>query len=561
MIFKTTLWVMTFSLSFVASVANSNSLAGSYLAGSNAAMRGDYVAASKYFAETLVKDPKNEFIKHNAMLSTLSMGEVDTAIKYAKDISSNSNNSHLVDLLLFIDFIKDEKFISASNLLEKNKENYTELLYGLLKGWTSLGQGKMSLVLKTFDEMDSNSTLQIFGQYHKALALAAVGDFGSADKILLGNSEGSLRFTRGSLIAHAQIMAELSRKNDALELINTIALEGQDAEFDQLRKKIQSGLSHYDYITSSQQGIAEVLFTIAFALNGSENDQTSLLYVRLAQNLRPKNAETILLTSELLRNQKQYDLAIKNYEKISKTDGLYLSSEIGRAETLIAAEKPEAAIEVLKKLTLIYKDNSRVFMSLGDAYRGQKKFTLARSAYDKAQTLIAKPNSSNWFLFYTLGICNERLGNWPRAEMNFRIALDLSPNQPLILNYLGYSLVEKNKNLEEARGMIEKAVAARPNSGFIIDSLGWSLFTLGKYEEAVKPMERAVELMPDDPIINDHLGDVYWKVGRKREARFQWRRAISFEPTQKELIRIRKKLEIGLDEVQTEENKKVKSGA
>ena len=134
--------------------------------------------------------------------------------------------------------------------------------------------------------------------------------------------------------------------------------------------------------------------------------------------------------------------------------------------------------------------------------------------------------------------------------MNFRIALDLSPNQPLILNYLGYSLVEKNKNLEEARGMIEKAVAARPNSGFIIDSLGWSLFTLGKYEEAVKPMERAVELMPDDPIINDHLGDVYWKVGRKREARFQWRRAISFEPTQKELIRIRKKLEIGLDEVQ-----------
>ena len=240
---------------------------------------------------------------------------------------------------------------------------------------------------------------------------------------------------------------------------------------------------------------------------------------------------------------------------------MYLSSEIGRAETLIAAEKPEAAIEVLKKLTLIYKDNSRVFMSLGDAYRGQKKFTLARGAYDKAQTLIGKPNSSNWFLFYTLGICNERLGNWPRAEMNFRIALDLSPNQPLILNYLGYSLVEKNKNLEEARGMIEKAVAARPNSGFIIDSLGWSLFTLGKYEEAVKPMERAVELMPDDPIINDHLGDVYWKVGRKREARFQWRRAISFEPTQKELIRIRKKLEIGLDEVQTEENKKVKSGA
>ena len=117
-------------------------------------------------------------------------------------------------------------------------------------------------------------------------------------------------------------------------------------------------------------------------------------------------------------------------------------------------------------------------------------------------------------------------------------------------------LVEKNKNLQEARDMIEKAVAARPNSGFIIDSLGWSLFTLGNFEDAIHPMERAVELMPDDPIVNDHLGDVYWKVGRKREARFQWKRAISFDPEEKELIRIRKKLDIGLDKVQAEEKKK-----
>ena len=414
----------------------------------------------------------------------------------------------------------------------------------------------MSSVLKTFDKMKSNSTLRLFGQYHKALALAAVGDFETADKILSGNANGSLRLTRGSLIAHAQIMAELSKEKEALELIDNMALKGQDKELDILRQKIQNGSSTYNYVTSAKQGIAEVLFTLAFALNGSENDQTSLLYGRLAQNLRPNNAETILLTSELLRDQKQFDLAIENYEKIQKDNGLYLSAEIGRVETLIAADEPDLAIDALKKLSVDYKDSTRVLMSLGDAYRGQKKFTLARSAYDKTQSLIGKPNSSHWFLFYSLGICNERLGNWPRTEMNFRKALDLSPNQPLILNYLGYSLVEKNKNLQEARDMIEKAVAARPNSGFIIDSLGWSLFTLGNFEDAIHPMERAVELMPDDPIVNDHLGDVYWKVGRKREARFQWKRAISFDPEEKELIRIRKKLDIGLDKVQAEEKKK-----
>ena len=475
---------------------------------------------------------------------------------YRKEITSNSNNNQLADLLIFADHIKNERYGLAHKILKRNEENYTELLFGLLNGWTELGRGKMSSVLKTFDKMKSNSTLRLFGQYHKALALAAVGDFETADKILSGNANGSLRLTRGSLIAHAQIMAELSKEKEALELIDNMALKGQDKELDILRQKIQNGSSTYNYVTSAKQGIAEVLFTLAFALNGSENDQTSLLYGRLAQNLRPNNAETILLTSELLRDQKQFDLAIENYEKIQKDNGLYLSAEIGRVETLIAADEPDLAIDALKKLSVDYKDSTRVLMSLGDAYRGQKKFTLARSAYDKTQSLIGKPNSSHWFLFYSLGICNERLGNWPRAEMNFRKALDLSPNQPLILNYLGYSLVEKNKNLQEARDMIEKAVAARPNSGFIIDSLGWSLFTLGNFEDAIHPMERAVELMPDDPIVNDHLGDVYWKVGRKREARFQWKRAISFDPEEKELIRIRKKLDIGLDKVQAEEKKK-----
>ena len=292
MILKTAFCVISITIGFCASVAHSKSLAGSYLAGSNAAMRGDYVAASKYFAETLLLDPQNQYVKYNAMLSNLSMGDVRTATNYAKEITSNSNNNQLADLLIFADHIKNERYGLAHKTLKRNEENYTELLFGLLNGWTELGRGKMSSVLKTFDEMNSNSTLRLFGQYHKALALAAVGDFETADKILSGNANGSLRLTRGSLIAHAQIMAELSKEKEALELIDNMALKGQDNELDLLRQKIQNGSSTYNYVTSAKQGIAEVLFTLAFALNGSENDQTSLLYGRLAQNLRPNNAET-----------------------------------------------------------------------------------------------------------------------------------------------------------------------------------------------------------------------------------------------------------------------------
>ena len=551
---KSVIYATTFAIGLWGSLAQSNSLAGSYLAGSNAAMRGDYEAASKYFADVLLRDPSNGLIKHNAMLSSLSMGDVATAISYAKNITLESQaDSHLADLLIFIDHVESGNFDAALNILNDNQSNYTELFFGLLTGWTELGRGKMSVVVKTFDDMKTTPTLKLFGQYHKALALAAVGDFETADKILIGDESGTLRLTRGSLIAHAQIMAELGRKDDALKLINRTILNGRDPELEQLRKNIINEVSNYDYITNAQQGIAEVLFTLAFALNGPENEQTSLLYGRLSQELRPDNVETILLTSELLRDQKQYDLAIKNYTKIPQSHGSFLNAELGRADTLVEAGRPDAAVKVLRDLIRSHVDNPRIYMSLGDVLRVEKKYLAARSAYDKALTLIDELDTSHWFLFYVIGICNERLDNWPRAEMNFRLALELAPDQPLILNYLGYTMVEKNQNLKEAQMMIEKAVAGRPDSGFIIDSLGWSLFTLGKFEDAVGPMERAVKLLPDDAIVNDHLGDVYWKVGRKREANFQWRRAISFDPAEKKLIRIRHKLEIGLDAVQAEE--------
>ena len=142
---------------------------------------------------------------------------------------------------------------------------------------------------------------------------------------------------------------------------------------------------------------------------------------------------------------------------------------------------------------------------------------------------------------------------WPKADRDFREALRLNPDQPLVLNYLGYSLVEKKIQLDEALIMIEKAVELRPESGFIVDSLGWVLFRMGRYDEAVPHLERAAQLEPIDPIINDHLGDGYWSVGRKREAHFQWRRALSFDPEEAEADRIRRKLEVGLDQVLQEE--------
>jgi len=551
---KSALLVSTMALGLMGGGANADGLTSDYLSGSVAAMRGDYRAASKFFGQALKRDPKNDFIKQNAMLAAISLGELPMALGYARDLVVDPNSdSSLANLVVIMDHIKTGAFDDAADLLEINKNNYIPLITGLLKGWIELGRGKMSAVIETLDDMTEPPTVELFAQYHKALVLAAVGDFETADKILQGDERGNLRLTRGSLIAHAQIMAELDRRSEALGLMDSAILGGQDTELSTIRAAIADGTSQYNYVTSAQHGIAEVMFTIASLLSSPDDQQTSLLYARFAHDLRPDDVETTLLISELLRDQGQYELAIENYTKVAEDSGSFLNAELGRADALVEAGKQDAAIEVLRGLTRNHGDNPRIHMSLGDVLRGVQRYSGARDAYDKAISMIENPARNHWFLFYATAICNERLGNWPRAEMNFRRALELAPNQPLVLNYLGYSLVEKRLNLVEAQAMIETALAAQPNNGAIADSLGWVYYRLDKFEQAVAPMEQAVQLEADDPVVNDHLGDVYWMVGRKREAEFQWRRAISFHPDEENLIRIRRKLEFGLDTVLDEE--------
>tara|TARA_R110002096_G_scaffold8802_3_gene35757 strand:- start:9053 stop:10753 length:1701 start_codon:yes stop_codon:yes gene_type:complete len=553
---KSALLATTIAIGLIGGSVQAQGLTSDYISGSVAAMRGDYRAASKFFTAALKRDPQNDFLQQNAMLAALSLGENDVALAHAKNVLSDPlSNSALAYLLVFVDQVKADNFDAAAATLGTSQGAFIPLFAGLLQGWTELGLGKMGAVIGTLDGITQSPTAQLFGQYHKALVLAAVGDFGGADKILVGDERGNLRLTRGSLIAHAQIMAELDRKDEALRLLDAAILGGQDSELSTVRDAIANDTSQYNYITNARDGVAEVLFTMASLLTTPDDQQTSLLYARLAQDLRPDDAEITLLISELLRDQGQYELAIENYTTIPTDHPLFLNAELGRADALVEAGKADAAIEVLRGLTRSHNSTALVYMSLGDALRGAERYSAARDAYDTAIGMIDRPARNHWFLFYATGITNERLGNWPRAEMNFRKALELAPNQPLVLNYLGYSMVEKNLNLPEAQAMIETALNAQPNNGAIADSLGWVFYRLGKFEQAVAPMEMAVQLEPDDPVINDHLGDVYWKVGRKREAKFQWRRAISFQPTPTDLERIRDKLEFGLDVILAQEQK------
>lgn len=536
--------------------AHAQGLAGAYLAGNQANRDNNYDQAARYYAEALARDPSNPFLLQNALLAFIGKGEVDRAVAIAQKVADGQFGSQLADLVLVADAIRSEDFDRAAKVLDDGSDRFSPLLSGLLSGWISLGQGKMGEATDRFDSMTEPTALRLFGQYHKALALAAVGDYETADRILTGDSAGSLRLNRGSLIAHAQIMSQLGRAEEAVALLDDALRGTSDQGVADLRDRIAAqGPVDYTFITNARDGAAEVFLTLASVLSRENGDRLSIVYARLAEFLRP-NAEAILLTAEILQDQQQFDLATRNYARVKQDDPMFLNAELGRADALIEAGKREAAIEVLRGLTRSHGDVPRVHMSLGDALRGDERYGEAAEAYDVAVSMIPDPAPNHWFLFYARGISYERENQWDKAEADFRRALELNPDQPLVLNYLGYSMVELGINLDEAQQMIEKAVAARPNDGFITDSLGWVLYRLGKFEEAVGPMEKAVSLVSNDPIINDHLGDVYWKVGRKREARFQWRRALSFDPEEKDLQRIRRKLDVGLDVVLEEENER-----
>lgn len=540
--------------------ALSQSLSGSYLAANQANFNNDYTAASEYYSRAIEQDSQNHTLLQTALFSLIAKGDLNEAISLAKKIDALGIQSQLVALTLLTDHLKHENYTDAAALLDEHDQQFNPLLANLMRGWVYLGAGKMAAATEQFDMQGKPAALRILGQTHKAFALAMVGDFPSARAVFDEDDKGSLRWMRGSLIAQAQILSQLDQPAEALTILNEALVNSSDPEVSMMRDEIEAGKTlDFYFITNATEGAAEVFSTVASLVKRGETERFSLAYNRLAQYLNPTNVDVLLNIATGLQNQGQFDLANQAYTNVPAEHVMFLNAELGRASTLQASNKPEAAIEVLRGLVRSNKDAAIVHISLGDALSGNENFEQAAKSYSRAAEIIKTPSSQYWTLFYARGICYERLDRWEEAEVDFRRALTLAPNQPAVSNYLGYSLVEKNLKLDEAQELIENAVNARPENGFIADSLGWVLYRLGKFEPAVNQMERAIELEPTDPIINDHLGDVLWMVGRRIEADFQWRRAISFEPDEINLPRIRRKLEFGLDALLAEELAEEKS--
>ena len=572
------------------------SLSSAFLGAASALRVGDYAKAGQFYGRIFESGGEHASILRDSLISYVGAGDMASAVETAAKLDALEPADWLTHLCLLVESARAGNYENAEHHLAEylyltdperqidgevpfvTREGYIwtranlrtlQLLHritgGLLRGWTELGQGSMNQASETFDGLAETETEMVIGSFHKMLALAHVGDYGSAHEI---NEEisgtNAFRMNRGYIDAHVQTLLQAGHVDAArkllMETLDSYPASGL-TNLTALIERVEAGPPfEFDFIRSPADGITEVLYLVATQFPSRRSNHFEMAHARLAEYMRPDFSESTLRVGNIFLDFGQYEQAAKAFESIGEDDPLFLDAQIGISDVMLESGDAEGAIAALRKMAETYPDTRRVHATLGDAFRSEERYGEATHAYNAAADLIPNPGQNSWFLYYARGITYERTGRWEEAEADFRFSLSLSPGQPLVLNYLGYSLADMGVKLDEARAMVESAVERRPNDGFILDSLGWVFYRQGLYEEAVTTLERAAELDPAEPVINDHLGDAYWMVDRKREADAQWRRALTFGAEEKDANRIRRKLVVGLDMVLEEEQASALTG-
>jgi len=412
---------------------------------------------------------------------------------------------------------------------------------GVLAAWTWLAEKNLKEGEASLGMLDSYPAFSGFKVYHKALMADFAGHAVTAGKLYAAawnENPGSMRLT----YAWGNFLRRHGQVKRAIELYETFLNQQPDnavirAELEAARRQLRREATPLmrqkvePLIRRVEDGMAEALFSLTSALLDERSFDSALLHARMTLKLRPDLYVAWMVLGEVEGSLGRYRQALAAYGKVPQNHPLYLTARLRMARTLYQLGRTQAAIDELRRLARRYADEPKVFSLLGDVLRADKQWQEAARVYTTAIRLYRKKGGvKNWRLFYNRGIAFERAGEWEKAERDFRQALKLEPGQPSVLNYLGYSLIDRGERLQEALEMVKQAVQARPNDGYIVDSLGWAYYRLGRYEDAVRELERAVSLRPGDPVINDHLGDAYWQVGRRLEARFQWQHALDGNP-------------------------------
>ncbi len=527
----------------------SGTLLGNYLSGRVARGDHDTIAAAEFYSKALAEDPGNEIILEQTFLLEAASAHWDRAIELAKELVKIEPAHRIARFLLGCEAFKQGRYKEADEDFAAARQGpIADLTSTLARAWVQEADGKPDEAFATLDSLSDADWAQFYQRYHRALIADLAGQHDAARQAFaqaFKKNPSTLRVAD----AYARHAVNNNNRRLARQTLKThIAKSSTHPLSEALLAEIEEGKNPPLLITSPTQGLAEVFYGIGDALAGEGGLDMGIIFLQFALYLEPDFPLAYAALAEAYDSAKKYELEMQALGQIKQDSPLWLNVQIQKSFALNSLEQVDEAKALLEELIKKDPDDVRPLDALGNILRSHERYEEARDYYTRALALIPKPTKDNWTLFYSRGVCNERMKDWPAAEADFKEALVLSPDESLVLNYLGYSWVDQGSNLKQAMDYIRKAVKLKPDDGYYVDSLGWAYYRLGNLPAAVENLERAVELKPDDPIINDHLGDAYWKVGRTLEAKYQWQQALTLKPEEDQVLTLKQKIAAGLPE-------------
>ena len=497
---------------------------GNYLAAQHAQKLKDWHKADDFLSKVLKEEPDNLELQKHAMVLAMASGDKNQAVDIASKIIDLEDENLLAVMFMAMEKFSAQDYEGAISVLDNLKEqNAATFLIPVLKLWAQAGLNKTNIYTLPPSSFYAHHALLIhhFIQPNQDLKDYAIKAYRAEDSDVR------------EIEKFADLLVVNGEADKAILLYQAIEVSGfGDSDLNQKIEGLKNKEDINEFLTlptiqNAKDGAALVFHDMANILVREKSDDSAIIFARMSLALNPLLTENHIIIGETFTRHERYEEAIFAYHQVSSNDKNYQTAQRQIADILHLQEKNDDAIKIL---TGLYEDyqNIEALIQISDIYRYEEKYEQAIEAYDQVLSKWDKTPEDYWFVLYARGMAYERLKDFKNSEVDLLAALSFRPDHPYVLNYLAYSWADQGINLDKSLEMLTRAVQAKPNDGYIVDSLGWVFYRLHKFDVAIPHLERAVELLPYDATINDHLGDAYWQVGRKNEARFQWQRAANY---------------------------------
>lgn len=510
-----------------------------YVLGRAALSSSELDDAARFFAAAHAQDPAAEALTRRAFDLAVAAGDRKQAFALAAQLYDGGARAPEIAVVLLTEAILERRWARGEVLVaDLAPAGYAGVVQPIITAWLDFERGRADSALAALDPQAFQGFTRGYVAEQRAHMLAAAGRYDEAAEAYAGlraRTPSGITFVR---VGEADAVAQSG------DLVRARAiLDGSDALTVAARSRLDAGRRIGALAPDAAHGLALLAARLASDLSRDRPVPLALLFARTATFLGPDTASTWLIAGDVLARNGQREAALAAYAEVPVDDALAALAGSRRADVLETLERGDEAGALLRAAVEAEDADMGDWVRLGDWHRRAERHLAAAEAYSRALAL----DDTNWSLWFLRGSARERAGDWLAAEADLRQALRRRPDEAVVLNYLGYSLLDRGLRLEEASALIEKAASLQPADGSIIDSLGWSQFRQGEYEKSVVTLERAAELVPTDPTVNSHLGDAYWRTGRRIEARFRWRAALALDPSPQERTDLSARLDYGLD--------------